>query len=151
MRMLFLDDDPIRAASLAATRPEAVWVTTVEDCLEQLEEPWDEVHLDHDLGGETFVDHERQDCGMAVVRWLCEEPRPHLQTARFVIHTHNPNAGCVMSLHLQVKGYRAEVRPFGQRSSGPGKGSSAVHRVVSHGRRLLAWLTGRPARPSPLR
>jgi hypothetical protein len=41
------------------------------------------------LGGEVLVDHERDDCGMAVVRWLCEEPHPHLPERRFVIYTLN--------------------------------------------------------------
>ena len=115
---------------------------TAEECLARLAEPWDEVHLDHDLGGETFVDHERDDCGMAVVRWLCDEPRRHLRAARFVVHSHNPNAACVMAFHLQVTGYRVEVRPFGD---GPVPGSA---RRGGHplGRRLLDWLRGLPSR-----
>ena len=35
-----------------AENPEAVWVQTADDCIARLEEGWDEVHLDHDLGGE---------------------------------------------------------------------------------------------------
>src|SRR4051812_41221725 len=75
-RVLFLDDDPGRAAIFLAAVPHAVWVSTVEECLPRLEEEWDEVHLDHDLGGETFVDCGRDDCGMEVVRWLCLEAHP---------------------------------------------------------------------------
>jgi hypothetical protein len=81
-------------------------VQTVGQCLDLLEQPWDEAHLDHDLGGQVLVDHERDDCGMAIVRWLCEEPRPHLRDTRFVNHTHNPNAGCMIVLHLQVMGFQ---------------------------------------------
>ena len=92
--LLFLDDAPDRAAVFLAAYPGAVCVQTAVQCLELLEKPWDEVHLDHDLGREVLVDHERADCGMAVVRWLCEEPRPHLRDTRFIIHTHNPNAAC---------------------------------------------------------
>ena len=33
-----------------------------------------------------LIDHERADCGMAVVRWICEEPRPHL---RETCHSHS--------------------------------------------------------------
>jgi hypothetical protein len=61
----------------------------------------------------VLVDHERFDCGMAIVRWLCEEPRPHLWDTRFIIHTYNPNAACMMVLHLQVMGYNVQARPFG--------------------------------------
>jgi len=69
-RTLFLDDAPNRAASFLAAHPGAVSVQTVEQCLGLLQHPWDEVHLDHDLGGEVLVDHERADCGMEVLRWL---------------------------------------------------------------------------------
>jgi hypothetical protein len=77
-RILFLDDDPARAEIFLAENPDAIWVETASDCIARLEEPWDEVHLDHDLGGERFVDLSREDCGMEVVRWLCLEPHPHL-------------------------------------------------------------------------
>ena len=112
-RILFLDDDPARGDEFLADHPDAVWVETVADCLVALREPWDEVHLDHDLGGEHFVDHDRDDCGMAVIRWLCEEPRPHLQSSLFVIHTHNPGAALAMMFQLQSMGYLVQERPFG--------------------------------------
>ena len=134
-RLLFLDDAPDRAAAFLAAHPGAVWVQTVEQCLDLLEQPWDEVHLDHDLGGEVLVDHERADCGMAVVRWLCEESRPHLRDTRFIIHTHNPNAACMMVLHLQVMGFQVQASPFGvvtPTGRGANPGSLAG--------RLLRWL-----------
>ncbi len=117
-RLLFLDDAPDRAATFLTAHQGAVWVQTVEQCLELLEQPWDEVHLDHDLGGEVLVDHERADCGMAVVRWLCEEPHPHLRDTRFIIHTHNPNAACMMVLHLQVMGFQVQAIPSGDSERG---------------------------------
>lgn len=113
-RILFLDDDPDRAARFRARRESAVWVQTAGECLERLRrESWDEVHLDHDLGGEHFVDPDREDCGMAVVRWLCGADRGHLKGTRFVIHTHNPTAAQVMVFHLQVMGFDVQVCPFG--------------------------------------
>jgi hypothetical protein len=113
-RILFLDDEPARAAAFLAARPGAVWVRTAGDCLERLAGPerWDEVHLDHDLGGETFVDAARDDCGMAVVRWLCRAPRPHLEATRFVVHSHNADAAFAMAFRLRAAGYRVAVRPF---------------------------------------
>ncbi len=134
-RILFLDDAPDRAAAFLAGHPGTVWVQTVEQCNKQLELPWEEVLLDHDLGGEVLVDHERDDCGMAVVRWLCERPRPHLSETRFIIHTHNPNAACMMVLHLQVMGFQVQASPFGvvpltKRVANPG----------SLAGRLLRWL-----------
>ena len=112
-RVLFLDDDAERATAFLATCPHAVWVQTAADCMTRLEEPWDEVHLDHDLGGEQFVDINRDDCGMEVVRWICLTPRPHLKSTKFLIHSHNPIAATVMGVQMMVSGFKCDVRPFG--------------------------------------
>jgi hypothetical protein len=112
-RLLFLDDDSGRAEAFLMENPEAVWVKTVTECQCRLIEPWDEVHLDHDLGGKHYVDPNEMDCGMQVIRWLCEEPRPHLRQTLFFVHTHNTVAGLLMVLHLRASGYLAEFRPFG--------------------------------------
>ena len=112
-RRLFLDDDPARAAVFLAHHPDAVWVQTTPECVAKLAERWDEVHLDHDLGGETFVDPARPDCGMEVVRWLIAAPRRHLARASFTVHSHNMMAAYEMVLRLQGAGFRAEARPFG--------------------------------------
>lgn len=42
--ILFLDDDPRRAAVFLAQHPDAIWVTTAEQCLECLAEHWDDVN-----------------------------------------------------------------------------------------------------------
>jgi hypothetical protein len=113
-RRLFLDDDPCRAEAFLAEYPDAVWVTTVQECIARLATPWDEVHLDHDLGGEQFVQVDRDDCGMAVVRWLALEPRPHLRQTRFMVHSHNGVAAYVMVLQMKCLGLNAVARPFGE-------------------------------------
>jgi hypothetical protein len=113
-RILFLDDDPRRASEFLALNPDAVWVQTVGECLERLSEAWHVVHLDHDLGGEIFVDSSRADCGMEVVRRLCDEgPIAHLAGTFFVVHTHNMNAAGVMVNRLREAGYETIYRPFG--------------------------------------
>ena len=112
-RLLFLDDDPQRAAIFLKENPQAVWVRTVSECLHRLKEPWHEIHLDHDLGGKVFVDSAAEDCGMEVIRWLCIEPRPHLKEARFFVHTHHTAAGLLMVLQMRLCEYKAEYRPFG--------------------------------------
>ena len=141
-RILFLDDDPSRAAAFLGGHPDAVWVQTADECLARLAEPWDEVHLDHDLGGEVHVDHDRVDCGMGVVRWLDLEPRPYLQAARFFVHTHNLNAACLMALHLQGMGFTVEVRPFAMDPPGTSTRRPLASRVL---RRLRSFWGRRPA------
>jgi hypothetical protein len=112
-RILFLDDDPTRGIEFLTDNPHAVWVETAADCIRYLSEPWDEVHLDHDLGGERFADQDRDDCGLAVVRWLCDQPRTHLESSLFVIHTHNPTAAITMMFQLESTGYTVQRQPFG--------------------------------------
>ena len=112
IRRLFLDDDPDRAAEFLAEYPDAVWVQTVIECVEQLQSDWDEVHLDHDLGGEHYVDADRDDCGMAVVRWLSFEPRRHLKPTRFFVHSHNAIAAYVMVLQMKALGFNVHAGPF---------------------------------------
>jgi hypothetical protein len=126
LRILFLDDDHKRARIFLAVNPQAIWVETVPDCLAKLEETWDEVHLDHDLGGEQYVLHDRDDCGMEVVRWLSLAPRPHLKLTKFVVHSHNPNGATMMGMQLMVNGYNVEVRPFGETPVVPSTSSSSV-------------------------
>ncbi len=113
-RVLFLDDDPKRAARFLASCPDAYWVQTAEECIERLGQPWDEIHLDHDLGGEIFVDSNRPDCGMEVVRWLCAQDHgAHLKHADVFVHTHNLNAAGQMLGKLRAAGYNVVYRPFG--------------------------------------
>jgi hypothetical protein len=111
-RILFLDDDPQRAEMFLARYPAAVWVQTTEECIAQLTCGWHEVHLDHDLGGEVYVDPERSDCGMEVVRWLSAELREPLRETCFVIHSHNVEAARAMVQNLRQTGYDAHYRPF---------------------------------------
>jgi len=123
-RILFLDDDPERATRFHMEVPHAVWVSTAAECLEKLKEYWDEIHLEHDLGGEILVDCARQDCGMEIVRTLSLEPHPHLKSTYFYVHSHNGSASEMMVMQLRAAGYQVEARPFGrgpipQGESGP--------------------------------
>ena len=90
------------------------------ECVARLAEPWDEVHLDHDLGGEVYVDVGRDDCGMEVVRWLAREPRRHLRKARFTVHSHNMAAAFEMTLPPPVPGLPGSPpAPSASRRPGP--------------------------------
>ncbi len=112
-RILFLDDDPDRARAFLGRHPEAVWVQSAGECIARLAESWDQVHLDHDLGGEIFVDSSRDDCGMEVVRWLCSRPQEPLPNTWFFVHSHNADAASLMVRNLLQHGYQAVYRPFG--------------------------------------
>jgi len=110
MRILFLDDDGGRRRRFLAEHPSAVTVATARECIQQLENgPWTTVHLDHDLGGEIFVDSSREDCGMEVVRWM-EKHKPAV--GEVVVHTLNRRAGAEMVRLLGLAGYDARLEPW---------------------------------------
>ncbi len=110
--ILFLDDQRTRAEEFLKHYPKAVWVMSAADCIKALEKEWDEIWLDHDLGGEIFVDSGKEDCGMEVVRKIIEKKPQHLLKARFVIHSFNLTAAYKMAELLKQSGYHAERIPF---------------------------------------
>lgn len=125
--ILFLDDDPLRAV-LAYNRMDddrrnrTVWVTTASEAIKVLTTCVDrfaEVHLDHDLGGETFVNSAREDCGMEVVRFIESLNETELKTferCKFIVHTYNYPAGRNMASRLQSAGLNVTYVPFGMSS-----------------------------------
>ncbi len=109
MNVLFLDDDPNRIRNFRSVVPYATIVETAPDCIEQLNNDWDVVFLDHDLGGEIFVDPKRKDTGSEVVRWI-EANKPNIQ--RIIVHTCNHQVSYKMICDLTAAGYKAEDIPF---------------------------------------
>jgi len=111
MDILFLDDDPERTRSFQSIVPYADCVKTAEECIETLQsnDRWDIVFLDHDLGGEVYVDSNKPDCGMEVVRWICNT-KPDID--RVIVHTMNPPAALRMEMALKFSGYIVDRIPF---------------------------------------
>jgi CheY-like chemotaxis protein len=111
-RVLFLDDYSMRLkwAAEEFEEDDLVAVTTAAGAIMALDAygPWDLVMLDHDLGGEVFVDRMRKDCGMEVVRWIVRE-KPEI--TEIVVHSGNQNAAAIMVWALKRSGYAAEYKP----------------------------------------
>ena len=121
---LFLDDDPGRAALACQRWPKeksnnTMWCTTAAETISVLKDYWkelEEVHLDHDLGGDTWVDSRRDDCGMEVVRWFENIPELRLEKykdVKFIIHSWNFPAAREMHLRLLDLGLKSHLVPFG--------------------------------------
>lgn len=109
--ILFLDDDPARIAAFRSAVPYATLVETAEECIKEIrQEEWDWIFLDHDLGGEVFVDSDRKDCGMEVVRFLVDNKPDKMP--RVVVHSLNGEARQRMALDLTVAGYEVTPLPF---------------------------------------
>lgn len=125
--ILFLDDSPERAVLAhermpVADRSKTIWCQTAEEAIVTLwdyRDRLDAVHLDHDLGGQEYVNTKREDCGMEVVRYLEKmahdkpEEFEKLKAAHFVIHSWNSHAGPIMVDRLSKIGLDVEYKPFG--------------------------------------
>lgn len=111
-RFLVLEDNAERIAFFRHILPPPEIHETVEPFIEALKGGGDFwlVSLDHDLNGEVFVDSNRKDCGMEVVRWIVAH-KPSI--AEIVLHTANPFASRLMEAELRRAGYVVWVSPFG--------------------------------------
>ena len=109
-KIFFLDDNPDRTQSFLESYPEAYTVSTAQAAIAALQGSfYDYVFLDHDLGGEAWVDSSRPDTGMEVVRWIMEN-QP--QISNIVVHSHNTVAAPAMVDRLSRAGYNAYAIPF---------------------------------------
>lgn len=109
--ILFLDDDVNRRKCFRSAVPSAHIVETAQATIEVLQsgEQIDQLFLDHDLGDEVFVDSDRPDTGMEVVRWI-EKEKPEI--GEIVVHSHNPSAAETMVSRLRAAGYICHRVPF---------------------------------------
>ena len=74
MNTLFLDDDENRCQLFLKHRPTAYVVHTAQECMVALKAfKWDQVFLDHDLGGPVgFEESNGYNSGTTVVDWIAE-------------------------------------------------------------------------------
>ncbi len=109
--ILILEDNQDRIVKFRAMYPESIIVQEAHraiECLSQDKTVWNWVSLDHDLKGELFVDSNRSDCGMEVVRWIVKN-RPSVY--KITIHSRNRHGSRIM--YDTLKGlYTVERKPF---------------------------------------
>ncbi|NGX44890.1 MAG: hypothetical protein K940chlam2_00030 [Chlamydiae bacterium] len=112
MRVLFLDDstERIERAYEHFDNDDLVVAVSAPSAINELSKgAFDLVMLDHDLGGETWVESDREDCGMEVVRWIV---RNLPKIGRVVVHSWNTVAAPVMVEELMKAGYDARYEFF---------------------------------------
>lgn len=115
--ILFLDDDKNRTKKFVSRFP---WTKTAVSAVDIIalirmeKKPIDDLFLDHDLGGEVFVDSSREDCGMGVVRWLVANKGETVEIKNITVHSHNEPAAKEMVNKLKDAGYSARYIPFAQ-------------------------------------
>ena len=109
-RVLFLDDNPDRTKKFRSWFPSAETAETADEIIALLiKGDTDHLFLDHDLGGEVYVDPDLPNTGMAVVRWI-EENKPSIE--KIIIHSLNADRAVEMVVRLTLAGYQASRNPF---------------------------------------
>ena len=115
MKIFILEDDATRNALFfqSLIGHDVTAADNVEDAKKLYTEhaPFDVVLLDHDLGGETYVNSAQENTGAAFCRWLTT---PEAKVATFV-HSYNPEgAKNMMHILVEQKGWQRVTRlPFG--------------------------------------
>jgi CheY-like chemotaxis protein len=111
--VLLLEDDPLRIEWFEKmnTSADTLKVTvTADECIKALtdkqaaEEGFDLILLDHDLGGQVFVQETEYNTGSTVVGWLIEN-KEHWQNTKILVHSMNPVAGESMANRLNDAGF----------------------------------------------
>lgn len=110
--LLFLDDNDYRKQRARQIWPACTVVDNVPDCIKALElREWVTVSLDHDLNQEEYVNSNRTDCGMEVVRYIVSH-RPSITEC--IVHSHNEPAAIRMAVALTSAGYNVYRKRFGE-------------------------------------
>lgn len=113
MKIIFLDDSNQRWYKFQSKVPNSFRAETANECIALIDNSpvVDWLFLDHDLGGEAYVDSSREDCGMEVVRYLCKNTRTK-SIKNIVVHSHNTVAAEEMYKRLKETGYNTKLVPF---------------------------------------
>jgi hypothetical protein len=116
IRVFVLEDDPIRIKVFKENFEKFAkftFSTNIYDAMKDfdLNNKYDLILLDHDLGGETFVDSEFYNTGAQFCRYLIKKK---IELPQIIIHSHNPVGAEIMEEYLIEKGYNASRVPFGE-------------------------------------
>lgn len=107
LKILILEDDMRRIDTfgqhLCVNEFDITYVTTAEEAIRHLSEgEFGVVFLDHDLGGEVYVDPANENTGSGVVRWMLQNVET-VHDPDIVIHSMNTPAAMAMEQDLKTK------------------------------------------------
>lgn len=119
MKILVLEDDPNRIEIFKKhlSKHDTAYTDTAQGAIDLLKaNEYDVIFLDHDLGGQTYVDAKNTNTGSEVVRFLVEQDVNGIGCnihATYIIHTMNPDAGKHMRYDLHRLGFKVSKIMFG--------------------------------------
>lgn len=110
MDTLFLDDNEQRQARMRSALPSIIQARTADEAIDaiKLKDQIAHLFLDHDLGGEIYVDSNWHNTGMTVAKWLIKNKR---DINKIIIHSFNP-AGVSNMYNVLKDKYNVVVLPF---------------------------------------
>ena len=113
--ILFLDDNEERHQAFARkhTDGEMIFAAyTVEEAINFLEKfsPFDEAHLDHDLGGQVFVASDEMS-GYHVALHIARMD-PEMRPKKIIVHSWNPAGATNMRSMFERYGIQSSYEPF---------------------------------------
>jgi CheY-like chemotaxis protein len=113
-RVFVLEDDPqrIRLFREALFHADATFAESCAEAIQKFKPPYAVMSLDHDLGGQVFVNSTEENTGAGFCRWLPETDVEAWYPV-VVVHSYNPDGASTMMRTLRDKGYRAIQQPFG--------------------------------------
>jgi len=123
--ILFLDDDPARAALAyqrfaERDRGNVIWCQSVEEAICTLRDYKNFltfISLGHDFDGKKHVHTAREDSGMEIVRYLEKLAKKNelggLKNTLYRVHSWNAEAGNTMYKRLKGIGLKVIFLPFG--------------------------------------
>jgi len=125
--ILFVDDDPLRAArqyewQTEKERHRTIWVKNVKEALKVLKdytERIEQMHLDHDLDGPIPIPSNNSLAGMEIVRFFENLPKAKRNTyigIMVTLHDHNRFAAMEQLKRLKAIGFKVKYIPFGMES-----------------------------------
>ncbi len=111
MKIFILEDDPRRMEYFSRKfyNHEIIWRDTAEEAIQYLTFNYDEmdnIFLDHDLGGKTFVSSDEFNTAYTVAKFLAEYA--HGNFTHVIIHSMNPPA----AIRMQELLPGSQVIPF---------------------------------------
>jgi hypothetical protein len=113
MKILFVDDNPIRCFRFLKHHPEAIITNTANDCIEllSLDSEWDVVCIEHYLYDQDIGDDDDDGTAADITEWLLLH-KDETNIGRFIVHTLSMSQAFKLIVKLNRAGWKAEWKPF---------------------------------------
>jgi hypothetical protein len=102
MKVIFLDDSEARQRTMKSVLPCIVQTYTADETIEAIKssDKIDYLFLDHDLGGQVYVDSSEHNTGMTVAKWIVEHEE-EIDIGYVILHSFNPAGAKNMAQELE--------------------------------------------------